>query len=224
MFGGFPGGGPGTNVMLPRGRALGDLGIDDRSRAPRAAAALHHGDRGDAHHADGRPVRARAWSSTSSPTSTSRSSTSPGAINGPQRRGHGAARRAGHRARLFHHRQRHRAHRIAVDPGHRHPQDLFPAGHRHRRRHRADLRAEQRDPAHRAAGHARRRTSSSSTPRTCRSCRSRSTARRCPSSRSSTTATTSCACGCSRFPGLSIPAPFGGKQRQIIVEVDPGEG
>ena len=34
----------------------------------------------------------------------------------PHRRGHGAARRAGQRARLFDHGQRHRAHRIAVDP------------------------------------------------------------------------------------------------------------
>ena len=34
----------------------------------------------------------------------------------------------------------------------------FTAGHRHRRRHRADQRAEQLDPAHRAARHARRRT------------------------------------------------------------------
>ena len=32
------------------------------------------------------------------------------------------------------------AHRIAVDPRHRHPEGLFPAGHRHRRRHRADHR------------------------------------------------------------------------------------
>ncbi len=35
-----------------------------------------------------------------------------------------------------------------------------------------------------------------------------------------TTPINSCACACSPFPGLSIPAPFGGKQRQIIVEVD----
>ena len=40
-----------------------------------------------------------------------------------------------------------------VDPGAGHSQGLLPAGHRYRRRHRADLRAEQRDPAHRAAGH-----------------------------------------------------------------------
>ena len=31
------------------------------------------------------------------------------------------------------------AHRIAVDPRHRHAEGLFPAGHRHRRRDRADL-------------------------------------------------------------------------------------
>ena len=30
-------------------------------------------------------------------------------------------------------RQRHRAHRVAVDPGHRHAEGLLPAGHRHRR-------------------------------------------------------------------------------------------
>ena len=46
------------------------------------------------------------------------------------------------RARLFDHGQRHRAHRIAVDPRHRHPQGLFPARHRHRRRHRADHRGQ----------------------------------------------------------------------------------
>ena len=54
---------------------------------------------------------------------------------------------------LFDDGQRHRAHRIAVDPRARHPQGLFPARHRHRRRHRADHRAEQLDPAHRAARH-----------------------------------------------------------------------
>ncbi len=72
----------------------------------------------------------------------------------PQCRGHGAARRAGQRARLFDHGQRHRSHRVAVDPRPGHPQDLLPAGHRYRRRHRADLGAEQRGAAHRAAGHA----------------------------------------------------------------------
>ena len=74
-------------------------------------------------------------------------------LSRPVRRGHGAARRPGQRARLFDHGQRHRAHRVAVDPGPRHPQGLFQPGHRHRRRHRADLRAEQLDPAHRAARH-----------------------------------------------------------------------
>ena len=58
MFGGFPGGGPGTNVMLPRGRDSGDLGVDDRSRPPRAAPPLHHGDRRHAHPADGHSVGA----------------------------------------------------------------------------------------------------------------------------------------------------------------------
>ena len=57
------------------------------------------------------------------------------------------------RARLFDHGERHRPHRVAVDPGHRHPEDLLPAGQRYRQRDRADLRAEQRDPAHRAARH-----------------------------------------------------------------------
>ena len=46
------------------------------------------------------------------------------------------------------------AHRIAVDPQHRHPEGLFPAGHRHRRRDRADHLGEQLHPARRAAGHA----------------------------------------------------------------------
>ena len=55
-------------------------------------------------------------------------------------------------ARLFDHRQRHRAHRIHLDPGAGHSQGLLPAGHRYRRRHRADLGAEQLDPAHRPAG------------------------------------------------------------------------
>ena len=42
---------------------------------------------------------------------------------------------------------------FAVDPRHRHPEDLLPARQRHRRRDRADFGAEQRHPAHRAAGH-----------------------------------------------------------------------
>ena len=35
---------------------------------------------------------------------------------------------------------------------------------------------------------------------------------------------TSCACKLFTIPGLSIPAPYGGKQRQIIVDVDPAQG
>ena len=43
-------------------------------------------------------------------------------------------------------------------PGPRHPEGLFHPRYRHRRRHRADRRAEQLHPPHRAPRHARRRT------------------------------------------------------------------
>ena len=42
---------------------------------------------------------------------------------------------------------------FAIDPRHRHHQGLFPAGHRHRRRDRADFGAEFLGAAHHAAGH-----------------------------------------------------------------------
>ena len=135
--------------------------------------------------------------------------------------GHGAAGGPHQRARLLDDGQRHRAHRVAVDPRHRPAQGLLPAGHRHRRRHRADLRRVQHAPAHHAAGDDAARPSSSSTPRTCRSRSSPSRARRCPSRRSSTTALNFIRVRLFTIPGLSTPAPFGGKQRQINVDIDP---
>ena len=72
-------GSAGTDVAIPTEVVLGTC-CDDRSRAPCAAPAIHHGDRRHAHHADGLPVGAPAWSSTSSRTSTFRSSMSPGTI------------------------------------------------------------------------------------------------------------------------------------------------
>ena len=54
-------------------------------------------------------------------------------LPGPVRRGHGAPRRPHQRARLLHHRRRHRAHRVAVDPRHWPAEGLLPAGRRHRR-------------------------------------------------------------------------------------------
>ena len=127
-------------------------------------------------------------------------------------------------ARLLHDGQRHRAHRIAVDPGPGHPQDLFPAGRGHRRRDRADLGAEQRGAAHRAARHAA--AEHHPVQRVERAGGAghaeQQDARRAACCR--TTPTTSCGCGCSPSPALSIPGAFGGKQRQIIVEVDTGEG
>ena len=83
-------------------------------------------------------------------------------------RGHGAARGAHQRARLLDDGQRHRAHRVAVDPRHRPAQDLLPAGRRHRRRHRADLVGVERRSCASRRRACSRRTSSSSTPRTCR--------------------------------------------------------
>ena len=126
------------------------------------------------------------------------------------------------RARLFDHGQRHRAHRVAVDPGHRHPQGLFPAGHRHRRRHRADLRARTTRSCASRRPACSRRTSSSSTPRTCRSCRSRSSSKTLPEQQIFDYGLNFIrGCGCSPSRACRSPAPFGGKQRQIIVDVDP---
>ena len=126
---------------------------DDQPRAPGAAASLHHGGGGDAHHADGRDLR-HAHDRRHLPEHRHPGRLRRLELQRPQRRGHGAPRGAGRRARLFHDGQRHRAHRVAVDPGAGHPQDLLPAGRQYRRRHRADFGAEQRGAAHRAAGHA----------------------------------------------------------------------
>ena len=221
MFGGVRGDGRGP-TWCARAVVLWGLGIDDWSRSPRAAAALHHGDRRHAHHADGLPVGA-AHGRRHLPQHRHPGRLRRLELSRPLRRGHGTARRAGQRALLFHHGQRHRAHRVAVDPRARHPQGLFHAGHRHRRRHLADQRAEQFDPAHRAArhhaaehdpvqrveraggaGHAQQQDAARAADLRLRH-------------------STSCASSCSPFPGLSIPAPYGGKQRQIIVDVDPAQ-
>ena len=50
---------------------------------------------------------------------------------------------------------------------------------------------------------------------------SRSRATRCPSSSCSTTASTSSAPSIATIPGAQIPWPYGGKQRQIMVDIDP---
>ncbi len=116
-------------------------------------------------------------------------------------RGHGAARRAHQRARLLDDGQRHRAHRVAVDPRHRPPARSTSSraptsarpSPRSRRCRRRILRitppgmhAAQRHPVQRLQRPGR--------------AADRRRARRCPSSRSSTTASTSSACGCSPSP------------------------
>ena len=75
-------------------------------------------------------------------------------LSRPVGAGHGAPGGADQRARVLDHRQRHRAHRVAVDPRHRHAQGLLPAGRGDRRGDRADLVGVQHDPAHHAARHA----------------------------------------------------------------------
>ena len=95
-----------------------------------------------------------AWSSTSSRPSTSRSSMWPGTINGL------TAEDMERRVVLV----SERAYSTTVNgierieslsiPGLGILKVYFQPGHRHRRRHRADHRAEQLDPAHRAARHA----------------------------------------------------------------------
>ena len=122
----------------------------------------------------------------------------------------------------LHHRQRHRAHRVAVDPGHRHPQGLLPAGHRHWRRHRADRRGDQhRSLRITAPGNARRPTSSSSTPPTCRWRSSRASSKTLPEQKIFDYGLNFIRLRLFTIPGLATPAPYGGKQRQIMVDVDP---
>jgi multidrug efflux pump subunit AcrB len=56
--------------------------------------------------------------------------------------------------------------------------------------------------------------------RTCRSCSSRSAATRCPSS-SSSTRVNQLRPQLDHDPGVQIPYPYGGKQRQVMVDLDP---
>ena len=72
-----------------------------------------------------------------------------------------------------------------------------------------------------AAGHARRRSSCPTTPRACRSCSSRCRATPCPKRRSSISATTFCAPSWPPWRAPRFPIPFGGKQRQVQVDLDP---
>ena len=67
----------------------------------------------------------------------------------------------------------------------------------------------------------RRRISSATTPPACPSCNSASRATPCPSSSSTISATTSSAPSSSNVQGASFPLPYGGRPRQISVDLDP---
>ena len=72
-----------------------------------------------------------------------------------------------------------------------------------------------------AARRRRRRSSSATAPRTSPSCRSRSRATRSASSSSSTTARNFIRADIATVQGAQIPWPYGGKQRQIMIDIDP---
>ena len=89
------------------------------------------------------------------------------------------------------------------------------SGHRAGHGHLADRAAPD------AAGHDAARSSSATARRTSQSCSSRSRATRSASSSSSTTGPTSSAADIATIQGAQMPWPYGGKQRQIMVDIDP---
>ena len=119
---------------------------NDRLGAARIAPTLYLGDRRAADPADGCAVH-HTHDRRHLPDHRHPRRAGGVELQRPHHRGHGTPCRFHHRTRLFHHGQRHPAHRIAVDPEYRHPEGVFPARHRHRQFDRADHIGEQLDPA-----------------------------------------------------------------------------
>ncbi len=132
--------------------------------------------------------------------------------------GDGEPHRRRYRAVADHHRRRHRAHRVAVAERRRGGQGLLPA---------------------RRASNGRSRRSPPSRRRSCGSCRPEQPAAGhqlhassvpilqlalqasgCPSSSSSTSALNFIRTRLVTVPGAAIPYPYGGKQRQVQVDLD----
>ena len=117
--------------------------------------------------------------------------------------------------------QRHRAHRVAVAARHRGRQGLLPAGREHRRGDRAG----HRDRRSRSCGSCRpaprRRSSSSTTPRACRSCSSALSGNGLSEQQLFDLGVNFLRTQLATVQGAPIPFPTAASSAQIQVDLDP---
>ena len=139
----------------------------------------------------------------------------------PERRGDGRAHHLHLRTVAHHHGQRYRAHRIAVHRWARHHQGVLPARRQRQRRGSPGERHFAAHPPAVAARHRRRRFCSLTTPPACPSCNSALAGRGLSEQALFDYGVNFIRTRLVTIPGCAIPYPYGGKQRQIMVDINP---